>query len=61
MSVLGFFYRDVHFGLIGFGEHMKWPQHYTTGGNINIDGEVSNMDFAETAPLISFQVREQSS
>lgn len=24
---------------------MKWPQHYTTGGNMNIDGEVKNMKF----------------
>ncbi|XP_008560242.1 apolipophorins [Microplitis demolitor] len=46
---------DVHVGLIGFGEHMKWPQHYTTGGSINIDGDVKNINFSPSTPLISLE------
>ncbi|XP_018353837.1 PREDICTED: apolipophorins [Trachymyrmex septentrionalis] len=46
---------DVHIGLIGFGEHMKWPQHYTSNGNINIEGEVKNMKFEESEPIITFE------
>lgn len=46
---------DIHIGLIGFGEHMKWPQHYTTGGSINVDGEVKNMKFVEGEPLLTFK------
>ena len=38
---------DVHVGLIGFSENMKWPQHYTLNGETNIDGEVKNMKFHE--------------
>lgn len=51
--------NDVHIGLIGFGEHMKWPQHYTTGGSTNINGEVKNMKFAEaTTPVTFNQAKE---
>ncbi|KAG7188374.1 hypothetical protein KM043_008028 [Ampulex compressa] len=46
---------DVYVGLIGFGEKMKWPQHYTLGGNVNIDGEVKNIKFQEKDPIVSFQ------
>nr|UEP64281.1 apolipophorin [Cotesia flavipes] len=46
---------DVHVGLIGYGEHMKWPQHYTTGGSINIDGDVKNINFSPSTPLISLE------
>lgn len=35
---------------------MKWPQHYTTGGNMNIDGEVKNMKFENLDPIVTFQV-----
>jgi len=48
--------RDVHIGLIGFGEHMKWPQHYTSNGNTNIEGEVKNMKFEKSEPIITFEV-----
>lgn len=44
---------DVHIGLIGYGEHMKYPQHYTTGGSINIDGDVKNIDFAPSSAQIT--------
>lgn len=46
---------DVHIGLIGFGEHMKWPQHYTTNGDININGPVNNINFVKGEPLITFK------
>ncbi|KAG5308105.1 APLP protein, partial [Acromyrmex insinuator] len=46
---------DVHVGLIGFGEHMKWPQHYTSNGNTNIEGEVKNMKFEKSEPIITFE------
>lgn len=46
---------DVHIALIGFGEHMKWPQHYTTGGNTNIEGDVKNMKFEKSYPIITFE------
>ncbi|XP_015429625.1 PREDICTED: apolipophorins [Dufourea novaeangliae] len=50
---------DVHIGLIGFGEKMKWPQHYTLNGDTNIDGEVKNMKFFErTAPVSLKEVKE---
>lgn len=45
---------DVHIGLIGFGEHMKWPQHYTTNGDINVNGEIKNINFVKGDPLITF-------
>lgn len=48
--------RDVHIGLIGFAEHMKWPQHYTTNGNTNIDGDVKNMKFGKPKPIITLEV-----
>lgn len=34
---------------------MKWPQHYTTGGSINIDGDVKNINFSPSTPLISLE------
>ncbi|XP_011691522.1 PREDICTED: apolipophorins [Wasmannia auropunctata] len=47
---------DVHIGLIGFAEHMKWPQHYTTNGNTNIEGDVKNMKFEKsTEPILSLE------
>ncbi|XP_029170500.1 apolipophorins [Nylanderia fulva] len=46
---------DVHIGLIGYGEHMKWPQHYTSGGNLNIEGDVKNIKFEKLDPLITFE------
>lgn len=46
---------DVHIGLIGYGEHMKWPQHYTSGGNLNIESDVKNMKFEKSDPLITFE------
>lgn len=50
------FHRDVHIGLIGYSEMMKWPQHFTLNGDTNIDGEVKNMKFEEGKPIISYQV-----
>ncbi|XP_071631577.1 apolipophorins [Temnothorax longispinosus] len=47
---------DVHIGLIGYAEHMKWPQHYTTGGSTNIEGEVKNMKFEKPEePIITLE------
>ncbi|XP_072754262.1 apolipophorins [Anoplolepis gracilipes] len=46
---------DVHIGLIGYGEHMKWPQHYTSNGNLNIEGDVKNIKFEKLDPLITFE------
>ncbi|XP_018393503.1 PREDICTED: apolipophorins [Cyphomyrmex costatus] len=46
---------DVHIGLIGFAEHMKWPQYYTSNGNSNIDGEVKNMKFEKPEPILTFK------
>ncbi|KAL6267909.1 hypothetical protein P5V15_000977, partial [Pogonomyrmex californicus] len=47
---------DVHIALIGFGDHMKWPQHYTTnGGNTNIEGDVKNMKFEKPEPILSLE------
>jgi hypothetical protein len=46
---------DVYTGLIGFGEMMKWPQHYTLNGNLNVEGEIKNMKFADKEHLVSFQ------
>ena len=50
------FHRDVHIGLIGYSEKMKWPQHYTLNGDTNIEGEVKNMKFDEKKPTITLQV-----
>ncbi|XP_019888404.1 apolipophorins [Ooceraea biroi] len=46
---------DVHIGLIGYGDHMKWPQHYTSGGNINIEGDVKNMKFEQPKPIVTLE------
>ncbi|KAK2585087.1 hypothetical protein KPH14_008599 [Odynerus spinipes] len=46
---------DVHVGLIGFGEHMSWPQHYTTGGSTNIEGDVKNIKFEGKNPITTLQ------
>lgn len=35
---------------------MKWPQHYTTNGNTNIEGDVKNMKFAKSDPILTFEV-----
>ena len=51
-----FSYSDARISLIGYGEHMMWPQHYTTGGNVNINDKVNNMDFAERVPLLTLEV-----
>lgn len=48
--------RDVHIGLIGYAEHMEWPQHYTSGGNLNIENEVKNMKFEKSDPIITLEV-----
>ncbi|KAI4494899.1 hypothetical protein M0804_001100 [Polistes exclamans] len=44
---------DVHIGLVGFGEHLNQPRHYTTDGNTNIMGEVKNIKFEGENPIIS--------
>ncbi|XP_054010516.1 apolipophorins isoform X2 [Hylaeus anthracinus] len=44
---------DVHIGLIGYSEQMKWPQHYTVNGDTNINGEVKNMKFFESKPKLT--------
>lgn len=41
---------------MGFGEHMEWPQYYTVGGNLNIEGDVKNMKFEKSDPIISLEV-----
>ncbi|XP_043521132.1 apolipophorins isoform X2 [Frieseomelitta varia] len=46
---------DVHIGLIGYSEKMKWPLHYTLNGETNIEGEVKNMKFDEKKPTITLQ------
>ncbi|XP_012523598.1 apolipophorins [Monomorium pharaonis] len=46
---------DVHIGLIGYAEHIKWPQYYTTNGNTNIEGEVKNMKFKKPEPILTFE------
>ncbi|XP_012266095.2 apolipophorins [Athalia rosae] len=46
---------DVHIGLIGFGDHLEVPVHYTVKGNRNIDGEVKNMNFAEKKPFLTLE------
>lgn len=48
--------RDVHIGLVGYGDKMKWPKHYTVNGNLNIDSDVKNMKFEKTDPIITLQV-----
>ncbi|KAM0732090.1 Apolipophorin [Formica fusca] len=51
---------DVHVGLIGYGEHMKWPQHYTSDGNLNIESDVKNMKFEKADPLITLEEAKSS-
>ncbi|XP_046492116.1 apolipophorins [Neodiprion pinetum] len=47
---------DVHVGLIGFGDHMDTPEHYTLKGSRNIDGDqVKNMKFASRTPTITLE------
>ncbi|XP_017790563.1 PREDICTED: apolipophorins [Habropoda laboriosa] len=46
---------DVHIGLIGYSEKMKWPQHYTVNGDTNIVGEVKNLKFDERKPTVSLE------
>lgn len=35
---------------------MEWPQHYTSDGNLNIEGDVKNMKFEKADPLITLEV-----
>ncbi|XP_076681659.1 retinoid- and fatty-acid binding glycoprotein apolipophorin isoform X2 [Andrena cerasifolii] len=51
---------DVHVGLIGFSEKMKWPQHYTLDGDTNINGEVKSMKFYDTKPIITLEEAKSS-
>lgn len=53
---LNLFHRDVHVGLIGYSENMKWPQHYTVHGDTNIQGEVKNIKFNEKKPAVTLEV-----
>ncbi|XP_035725460.1 apolipophorins-like [Vespa mandarinia] len=46
---------DTHIGLVGFGEHMNWPQHYTTDGSTNIVGDVKNIKFEGKNPILNLQ------
>ncbi|XP_001604024.1 apolipophorins [Nasonia vitripennis] len=48
---------DVFIGLIGFGEGMTWPRHYTSNNNVNIEGgDINHMTFtAKNEPLVSMQ------
>lgn len=46
----------MHIGLIGYGEHLSHPQHYTSNGNLNIEGDVKNIKFEETDPIITLEV-----
>ncbi|XP_032678528.1 apolipophorins [Odontomachus brunneus] len=46
---------DVHIGLVGFGEQLEFPLHYTVGGKLNIEGDVKNMKFEPSDPIISFE------
>ncbi|XP_078038624.1 retinoid- and fatty-acid binding glycoprotein apolipophorin, partial [Augochlora pura] len=46
---------DVHIGLIGFAERMKWPQHYTFNGDTDIAGELKNIKFFEKEKKVTFQ------
>lgn len=51
-----FYFRDVYTGLIGFADKMRWPQHYTLNGNLNVDGEAKNMKFVDKEKLVGFEV-----
>lgn len=47
---------DVHIGLIGFADQLKWPQHYTVNGDINVNGDVTkNIKFFEKRPPITLE------
>ncbi|KAF7405857.1 hypothetical protein HZH68_005226 [Vespula germanica] len=46
---------DTHIGLVGFGEHISWPRHYTTDGSTNIVGEVKNIKFEGKNPILKLQ------
>lgn len=46
---------DVHIGLIGFAENMKWPQHYTFNGETDIAGELKNIKFTEKEKQITLE------
>lgn len=41
---------------MGYGEHMEFPTYYTVGGKLNIEGDVKNMKFEKSDPIISFEV-----
>lgn len=46
----------MHIGIIGFGDKMEWPQHYTVNGKTNIEGEVKNMKFDKGLPEVTYKV-----
>ncbi|XP_076294213.1 retinoid- and fatty-acid binding glycoprotein apolipophorin [Lasioglossum baleicum] len=47
---------DVHIGLIGFADQLKWPQHYTVNGDTNIVGDVTkNIKFFKKSPTITLE------
>ncbi|XP_014488121.1 PREDICTED: apolipophorins [Dinoponera quadriceps] len=46
---------DVHIGLMGYGEKMDTPQFYTVGGNLNIEGDVKNIKFEKSDPILSLE------
>jgi hypothetical protein len=46
---------DVQIHLLGFAEHMEWPQYYTSGGDTNIQGDVKNMKFGKSDPIITYE------
>ena len=50
-------FSDVFIGLIGFGEDLKWPRHYTSNNNVNIEGgDISHMSFSNKGePKITLQ------
>ncbi|XP_014235825.1 apolipophorins [Trichogramma pretiosum] len=47
---------DVHIGLIGFGESIRKPQHYSSNNNANIEGggDIGHMSFPSSRdPLVT--------
>lgn len=52
---------DVHIGLIGFADKLKWPQHYTVNGDTNINGDVAkNVKFFEKKPALTLKEATQA-
>ncbi|XP_066596058.1 apolipophorins [Prorops nasuta] len=54
---------DVFVGLIGYGDELDWPQHYTSGGSLNIQGDtpIKNMKYEELEPLVTAQEAKEGS